>query len=227
MHYRIDGASLPVLLVNLEAGESIQCEAGAMTWMDDEIEMQTEGGGIGKMFGRMFTGESAFMNTYIARRPGEIAFASRFPGSIRVIEITPDCPFVVQKGSYLATVGRVDSEVFFQKRLRTGLFGGEGFLMRKFYGSGLLFLEVDGSAYEYHIPAGDCKIIDTGYLAAMDATCTMDIRSVSGIKNMFLGGEGFFNTVVRGPGRVICQSMPISRAALTLYDYMPHPTNNN
>ena len=225
MQYRIDGSSLPVLLVTLETGEIIQCEAGAMTWMDDEIEMQTQAGGLGKMFGRMFTGESAFMNTYQAKRPGEIAFASKFPGSIRVIEITPDRPVIVQKGSYLATFGDVQSEVFIQKRLGAGLFGGEGFLMRKFSGNGLLFLEIDGSAHEYDIPAGDCKIIDTGYLACMDASCTMEIRKISGVKNIFLGGEGLFNTVVKGPGHIICQSMPISRTAMTLYDFMPHSSN--
>lgn len=226
MQYRIDGASLPVLLVQLDAGEIIQCEAGAMSWMDDEIEMKTQAGGLGKLFGRMFTGESAFMNTYEAKRPGEIAFASKFPGSIRVLEITPARSIIVQKGSYLATFGDIQSEVFFQKKLGAGLFGGEGFLMRKFSGKGLLFLEVDGSAIEYDIPAGDCKIIDTGYLAAMDASCSMDIRTVSGLKNKLLGGEGFFNTVVKGPGHIICQSMPVPKTAMTLYDYMPHPNNN-
>ena len=225
MQYKIDGASLPVLLVTLETGETIQCEAGAMTWMDDEIEMQTQAGGLGKMFGRMITGENAFMNTYQAKRPGEIAFASKFPGSIRVLEVTPQKPIIVQKGSYLATFGNVQSEVHIQKKLGAGLFGGEGFLMRKFSGQGLLFLEIDGSAVEYDIPAGDCKIIDTGYLAAMDASCQMEIRKISGVKNIFLGGEGLFNTVVRGPGHIICQSMPISRTAMTLYDFMPHSSN--
>ena len=225
MQYRIDGSSLPVLLVTLETGEIIQCEAGAMTWMDDEIEMQTQAGGLGKMFGRMFTGESAFMNTYQANRPGEIAFASKFPGSIRVVEITPDKPVIVQKGSYLATFGDVQSEVFIQKRLGAGLFGGEGFLMRKFSGNGLLFLEIDGSAHEYEIPAVDCKIIYTGYIECMDASCSMEIRKISGVKNIFLGGEGLFNTVVKGPGHIICQSMPISRTAMTLYDFMPHSSN--
>ncbi|HAZ91705.1 MAG TPA: TIGR00266 family protein [Eubacterium sp.] len=222
MHYRIEGDSLPVLLVDLERGETIQCESGAMSWMDDEIQMNTEAGGLGKMFGRAFTGESMFMNNYMAVSPGEIAFASKFPGSIRAIEITPDKPIVVQKGAYLATFGDVQSEVFFQKKFTTGFFGGEGFLMRRFHGQGLLFLEVDGSAIEYDIPAGDCKIVDTGYLAAMDATCSMEVRTVKGIKNIFLGGEGLFNTVVKGPGHIICQSMPISKTATMMYSHMPH-----
>lgn len=222
MQYIIDGGNLPVLKVRLEAGEQIQCEAGAMSWMDEGIEMQTTAGGLGKMLGRMLTNENAFMNTYIANYGGEIAFSSRFPGSIRAVEITPGNGLIIQKGAYLASAGNLTNEVFFQKRLSTGFFGGEGFLMRKFSGTGIVFLEIDGSAHEYDIPAGSCKIIDTGYLAAMSESCTMEVRSVKGIKNMLFGGEGFFNTAVKGPGRIILQSMPISSTAMVLYQFMPH-----
>ena len=222
MQYIIDGGNLPVLKVRLEAGEQIQCEAGAMSWMDEGIEMQTTAGGLGKMLGRMLTTENAFMNTYIANYGGEIAFSSRFPGSIRAVEITPGNGLIIQKGAYLASCGNLTNEVFFQKRLSTGFFGGEGFLMRKFSGTGMVFLEIDGSAHEYDIPAGSCKIIDTGYLAAMSESCTMEVRSVKGIKNMLFGGEGFFNTAVKGPGRIILQSMPISSTAMVLYQFMPH-----
>ena len=222
MQYIIDGGNLPVLKVRLEAGEQIKCEAGAMSWMDEGIEMQTTAGGLGKMLGRMLTTENAFMNTYIANYGGEIAFSSRFPGSIRAVEITPGNGLIIQKGAYLASCGNLTNEVFFQKRLSTGFFGGEGFLMRKFSGTGMVFLEIDGSAHEYDIPAGSCKIIDTGYLAAMSESCTMEVRSVKGIKNMLFGGEGFFNTAVKGPGRIILQSMPISSTAMVLYQFMPH-----
>ena len=222
MQYNVEGGNLPVLKVILEAGEQIQCEAGAMSWMDEGIEMQTTAGGLGKMLGRMFTNESAFMNTYIANQSGEIAFSSKFPGSIRAVEITPGNGLVIQKGSYLASAGDLTNEVYLQKRLSTGFFGGEGFLMRKFTGTGIVFLEIDGSAHEYELPEGACKIIDTGYLAAMTDTCSMEIRSVKGIKNMLFGGEGFFNTAVKGPGRIIIQSMPISSTAVELYKYLPH-----
>ena len=103
MRYKIDGDNLPVLKILLEPGEAIECESGAMSWMDDEIQMQTSAGGIGKMFGRMLTNEHAFTNTYIANRQGEIAFSSRFPGSIRAVEVTPGNGIVVQKGSFLAS----------------------------------------------------------------------------------------------------------------------------
>ena len=225
MRYNVEGDNLPVLKVYLEAGEQIQCEAGAMSWMDEGIEMQTSAGGLGKMLGRMFTNENAFMNTYIANQTGEIAFSSKFPGSIRAVEITPGNGLIVQKGSYLASVGNLTNEVYLQKRLSTGFFGGEGFLMRKFSGTGLVFLEIDGSAHEYDIPAGACKIVDTGYLAAMSESCSMEIRSVKGLKNMLFGGEGFFNTAVKGPGRIILQSMPISSTATVLYQFMPHSSH--
>ena len=226
MNYSISGENLPVLRVELGQGERIQCEAGAMSWMDEGIVMQTEGGGLGKMFGRAFTGENMFLNDYVAERPGEIAFASKFPGSIRAIEITPGNGIIVQKGSYLATAGDIDSEVFFQKMLGKGLFGGEGFLMRRFTGSGILFLEIDGSAHEYDLAAGQKKIVDTGNLAAMSESCSMDIQTVTGVKNILFGGEGLFNTVVTGPGKVVLQSMPISSTAMKLYQYMPHASSN-
>ena len=226
MNYEIVGGNLPVVICRLEAGEELTCEGGSMSWMDDEIEMQTQGGGVGKVFGRLFTGEKLFQNKYIARRPGEIAFAASFPGSIRAVEVTPEKPLIAQKGAFLAFCGNIEISVFFQKKLKTGFFGGEGFLMQKFAGSGIVFLEIDGSAVEYDIAAGDKKIVDTGFLAAMDGTCTIDTVAVKGAKNIFLGGEGLFNTVVNGPGHIILQTMPIQRTAMTLYDYMPHPSSN-
>lgn len=226
MKYSIEGENLPVLKVTLEQGEKILCESGAMSWMDNEIEMQTEAGGLGKMLGRMLTNENAFLNTYYANRTGEIAFSSKFPGSIRATEVTPGNAIIVQKGSFLASFGDISSEVYIHQKLGRGLFGGEGFLMRKFSGNGIVFLEIDGSAHEYEIPAGDCKIIDTGYIACMSESGRMEIKAIKGAKNIFFGGEGLFNTVVYGPAKVTLQSMPIASTAMQLYQYMPHPSSN-
>ncbi|MBR1811579.1 MAG: TIGR00266 family protein [Clostridia bacterium] len=225
MRYEIKGGDLPVVVCQLETGEQMQCEAGSMSWMDDGIEMQTQGGGIGKMFGRMFTNESLFLNHYTARRPGEIAFASSFPGSIKVVEVTPARPIIAQKGAFLASCGNIEMSVFFHRKFSSGLFGGEGFLMQKFSGSGLVFLEIDGSAVEYDIPAGSRKIIDTGYLAMMDASCSMDIQTIKGVKNVLFGGEGLFNTVVSGPGHIILQTMPVSKTAAVIRKYIPTQSN--
>ena len=225
MTYEIKGDNLPVVICHLNAGEEMTCEGGSMSWMDDEIEMKTQAGGIGKMLGRMVTGEDAFQNKYYANKPGEIAFASSVPGSIRAVEVTPNKPVIAQKGAFLASFGQIETSVFFQKKLGAGFFGGEGFLMQKYSGNGIVFLEIDGSAVEYDIAAGDRKIVDTGYLAAMDGTCSIEIVRIKGVKNMLLGGEGLFNTVVNGPGHIILQTMPVQNTASLLYNYMPHPSN--
>ena len=222
MKYEIKGDNLPVVLCHLEAGEEMTCEGGSMSWMDDEIEMKTQAGGIGKALSRMFTGEKMFQNKYIAKSAGEIAFASSFPGSIRAVEVTPDKPVVAQKGAFLASYGDIEVSVFFQKKIGAGFFGGEGFLMQKYSGNGIVFLEIDGSAVEYDIAAGDRKIVDTGYLAAMDGTCSIEIVRIKGVKNMLLGGEGLFNTVITGPGTILLQTLPVNQLAMTLASIMPH-----
>ena len=222
MKYEIKGEPMPVVICELEAGESMITERGSMVWMSPNMEMETSAGGLGKAFGRMFTGESIFRNIYTARGGhGMIAFASSFPGAIRVVEITPDHPVVAQKASFLAATSGVELSVFFQKKAAAGFFGGEGFIMQKLSGRGLAFLEIDGSAVEYELQAGQQLIVDSGNLAIMSDTCKMDIRTVKGMKNVIFGGEGLFNTVVTGPGRVTLQTMPLINFAGTIATYIP------
>ena len=223
MKYRIEGEPFPVVICDVEAGEKLITQKGAMSWMSPNMKMETVGGGIGKMFGRMFSGESMFQNHYTAQGgPGQIAFASSFPGSVRAIEITPDNPFIVQKKGFLFSEAGVQLSTHFQKRFSAGFFGGEGFIMQKLSGNGLAFIEIDGHAVEYDLQAGQQMVVDTGYLAAMSHTCSMEIVTVPGVKNALFGGEGVFNTVVKGPGKVILQTMPINNMAGALYEYMPH-----
>ena len=127
----------------------------------------------------------------------------------------------MQKSGFLASEATVELSVFFQKRLGAGLFGGEGFIMQRLSGRGIVFTEFDGFVMEYDLSAGQSIIVDTGYLAAMDATCSMDIQAVPGVKNMVFGGEGLFNTVVTGPGRVYLQTMPISNVAGAIRPFIP------
>ena len=222
MKYEIKGEPMPVVICELEAGESMITERGSMVWMSPNMEMETSAGGLGKAFGRMFTGESIFRNIYTARGGhGMIAFASSFPGAIRVVEITPDHPVVAQKASFLAATSGVELSVFFQKKAAAGFFGGEGFIMQKLSGRGLAFLEIDGSAVEYELQAGQQLIVDSGNLAMMSDTCKMDIRTVKGMKNVIFGGEGLFDTVVTGPGRVTLQTMPLVNFAGTIATYIP------
>lgn len=226
MRYKIEGGEMPVVTCTLENNESMITESGSMAWMSPNMEMKTSGGGIGKVFGRMFSGEKMFQNIYTARNgAGVITFGSSFPGEIRAFEIAPGRSLIVQKSGFLAAQQGVDISVHFQKRLGAGLFGGEGFIMQKLSGRGTAFIEVDGSAIEYELGAGQSIVISTGYLAAMDETCKMDIVTVPGVKNMVFGGEGLFNTVVTGPGRILLQTMPISRVAGAIRPYVSTPSN--
>ena len=222
MTYKIMGDPMPVVICTLEAGESMITENGGMVWMSPNMQMETSAGGLGKAFGRMFSGESIFQNIYTAvGGPGMIAFASSFPGNIRAIEITPDKPLIAQKSAFLAATSGVELSVHFQRKVMTGLFGGEGFVMQKMSGTGLAFVEIDGSTVEYDLQPGQELIVDTGNLALAESTVKMDIVSVKGLKNKLLGGEGLFNTRVTGPGKVTLQTMPVSNLAGTIASLIP------
>ena len=225
MKYEIKGEPMPVVICELDSGESLLSESGAMSWMSPNLHMETVGGGAGKIFGRMFSGESLFQNRYTANGQGIIAFASSFPGSIRAIEIDPAHPVVVQKSGFLASETGVELSVFFQKKAATGFFGGEGFIMQKLSGTGTAFIEIDGSAVEYDLAAGQQIVVDTGYLAMMDATCSMEIQTVKGVKNVLFGGEGLFNTIITGPGHIVLQTMPLSNFAGAIAQMIPSKSN--
>lgn len=222
IRYEIEGGHLPVVICYPQAGETLCTEKGAMSWMSPNMKMDTNaGGGFGKMLGRMFSGESIFMNEYTAQgQEGMIAFASSFPGSIIPFQVTPGQGIIVQKRGFLAMEKGLDLSVHINQRLGKGFFGGEGFIMQKITGNGMVFLEIDGHCKEYVLSAGESIIIDTGYLAAMSETCTMDIKRVEGAKNIFLGGEGLFHTKVTGPGTVYIQSMPVINTATALSPYL-------
>ena len=221
MQYQIQGGNLPVVICTLENGERMITERGSMSWMSPNMQMQTSSnGGVGKALGRMFAGEALFQNIYTATGGrGMIAFASSFPGSIRALNIAPGEGMIVQKRAFLASQDGVELSVHFQKKLSDGFFGGEGFIMQRLSGQGVAFIEIDGSAVEYKLAAGQSMIVDTGYLAAMSETCTMDVVTVPGVKNVLFGGEGLFNTRVTGPGNIILQTMPITAVAGSLAPY--------
>ena len=223
MNYTIEGEPLPAVICTLEDGETMITEKGAMSWMSPNMQMETtSNGGIGKMFGRAFSGESLFVNRYTSRGGnGLIAFASSFPGSIRAFNIAPGQEIIAQKSAFLASTAGVELSIFFQKRIAGGLFGGEGFIMQRLSGNGVVFLEFDGFIKEYELAPGQQIIVDTGYLAAMTPTCSIDIQTVPGVKNMLFGGEGLFNTVVTGPGRIWLQSMPVAQLAGSIRPYIP------
>ena len=226
MRYEIKGDSLPVAICYLNPGEKMITERGSMSFMSPNMQMETEAGGLGKAFGRMFSGESIFRNIYTAKGgEGMIAFASSFPGSIMPVQISAGRELIVQKSGFLASESTVELSVHFQKKASAGFFGGEGFILQKLSGYGTAFIEIDGALLEYELQRGEQLVLDTGYLAAMDATCDMSIQQVAGIKNKLFGGEGFFNTVITGPGRVWIQTMPVNKVAGALLPYMPTASN--
>lgn len=223
MKYKIEGEPLPVVICEVESGECLITESGSMSWMSPNMKMETSSnGGVGKVLGRMFSGEAMFQNRYTAMGgSGLIAFASSFPGSIRAFDITPGNNIIVQKSAFLASEASVELSIHFQKKIGAGFFGGEGFIMQKLSGHGTAFVEIDGYAIEYTLGAGQSMVIDTGYLAAMSDTCSMEIVTVPGVKNMIFGGEGVFNTVITGPGKITLQTMPINTVAASLRVFMP------
>ena len=207
MKYQIQGETLPVVICELEGGEKIVTEGGGMAWMSPNMKMETStNGGVGKAFGRMFSGEAIFQNIYTSEGgPGMIAFASSFPGSVKAFEISPGNEMILQKNAFLAGEAGVELSIFFNKKLGVGLFGGEGFIMQRISGQGIVFAEFDGHVVEYELQMGQQIVVDTGHLAAMTASCSMEIKSVPGVKNMVFGGEGIFNTIISGPGKIWLQ----------------------
>ena len=229
LKYEIEGSTLPVVICYPEAGQTLCTQSGAMSWMSPNMQMQTNsGGGIKKMLGRLFSGDSLFLNEYTpVGGSGMIAFASSFPGSIIPYEITPGNGIIVQKTGFLAMEKGLELSVHFQRSLGSGFFGGEGFIMQKITGNGLAFIEIDGYCKEYTLQAGESIIVDTGYLAAMSESCQMDIITVKGIKNALFGGEGIFHTRITGPGKVYIQSMPVINTAQRLIPYLPSSSSSN
>ena len=225
MKYVIKDQPFTTLTLEMEQGEQVKCQSGAMAWMTDGIEMETNTGGLGGLFKKAIVGESLAFNTYTASRAGELVLSKRCAGDVLAFNVS-EHPVIAQKASFLASTMGVDMEVYLQKKFSTGLFGGEGFLMEELSGSGMAWIEVDGAIEERELAAGEKLIVSTGYVAVMEATCSMDIQSVKGVTNVLLGGEGLFLTTVTGPGKVWLQTMPINDLAMNIYPYLPIQSNN-
>ena len=221
MQYEIKGGSFPVVECQLENGEQMITERGSMVWMSPNMQMETSGGGLGRMFSKVLSGESMFQNIYTAKGNGFIAFGSSFPGQIKPLQISRGQEMILQKSAFLAAQSGVELSIHFSKKLGVGLFGGEGFIMQRLSGNGIAFVEIDGELIEYELHAGQQIVVDTGNVAGFTPSVQMEIRQVPGMKNMLLGGEGIFNTVLTGPGKVWLQTMPISNVAMSIRPYIP------
>lgn len=221
MKYSIEGGALPVVRINLDSGETLISEAGGRTWSKGNVLTETTSeGGAKKALGRLISGESLFMSKYTAQGPAEIAFASSFPGRILALELGEGKSLIAQKGAFMCATYGVELSMHMQKKLGAGLAGGEGFIMQKITGPGMVFLEIDGFCVEYDLAPGEQMTLDTGVLAVMDETCTMDVQMVKGAKNVLLGGEGLFDTIITGPGKIFLQTMSVGNLAKLITPFL-------
>ena len=223
MKYEIKGTPFPVVTCLLEKGETMITEKGGMSWMTDQMKMETNtNGGFMKGLGRMFSGESFFLNFYTAEGEDQsITFGSSFPGRILDFKLGGGQTIIAQKGALLAMEKSVEMNIHFKKKVGAGFFGGEGFIMQKFSGNGNVFLEIDGDVLEYDLKAGEKLLIDQGYLAAMEETVSFDITTVKGAKNILFGGEGLFLGTLTGPGKVWIQTMPVAGLVNLIFSRLP------
>lgn len=223
MRYAISGTVLQSLEVELSQGESIFTESGGMSWMTDGIEMETNTkGGLMSGLGRALAGESLFMTTYSCSTPtAMVTFTPEAPGKVLPIQLAPNQMIIAQKDSFMCAQSSVKMEIHFRKKLGTGLFGGEGFILQKLTGPGIVFLEIPGEIKEYNLAAGQRLKVDPGHIAAFDPSINYEITSVKGIKNIIFSGEGLFLASLTGPGRVWLQTMPISNLAQAIMKYIP------
>ena len=224
MEYRVLGQTVPVVEVKLSQGETVYTQSGGMAYQTEGIEMKTNArGGIMKGIGRMFAGESMFMANYTADRDGAVvAFASTVPGTVMPINLN-DLPngIIMQKGAFLCAQDSVETSVAFTKKLTSGLFGGEGFILQKAEGRGMLFLEIDGDVIEKELAEGEVLKVDTGNVVAFEKNVSYEIETVKGLGNIFLGGEGLFLTKLVGPGKVILQSQNFQDFAGRVIKFLP------
>ncbi|MBE6480585.1 MAG: TIGR00266 family protein [Olsenella sp.] len=220
MQYEIRGGNFPVVICQLADGEAMRTEGGSMVWMTPNMEMRTEGGGLGGMFSKALAGEKMFQNIYTAHGAGMITFGSSFPGKVIPIEVGPGKDWILQKRSFLAAEMGVQLSMHFNKKIGAGLFGGEGFIMQRVSGQGIAFAEIDGELVEYQLGPGQQMIVDTGFVAGFESSVQIDIQQVKGVKNVLLGGEGLFNTILTGPGRIWLQTMPAYALAHAVQPYI-------
>lgn len=229
MKYEIKGCDLPYVECTLNAGEKMITESGSMCWMDDGITMETStNGGFSKGLGRLFSGENFFQNNYTATSDNlKISFSSSMPGTIIAVPITEENSLIIQKKSFLAAHGNINISIFLNKKIGSGLFGGEGFILQKISGNGTVFLEVDGAYAEYELHPNQKLIVSSEHLVSISETCQMDIQVIKGFKNIFFGNEGLFNNVITGPGKVSVQSMPIRKLADSISPYLKIQNNSS
>ncbi len=226
-NYRVLGSVMPMLEVKLKRDERLYAQSGAMQWMDHNIKMDTEmKGGVFGALKRQVSGEAMFVQYFTGLADGAVvAFGHTYPGNIIPFDVSRQ-PIICQRRAFLCAYESVNYDVYFQRRIGAGFFGGEGFIMQKLSGHGTAFIEIDGECVEKDLAAGEKISVETGSVGAFEESIDFNIERVKGIKNMFLGGEGMFLTTLTGPGKVWLQTMPIQSMTAELFQYLPRGKGN-
>lgn len=225
MEYEIKGGAFPIVICTLQKGETMKNETGAMAFMTSDMKMETStGGGLLKGLGRALAGDTLFLNFFTAQSDNEqIGFSACTPGKIMSIKLDGSNTIIGQKNAFLAAEDGVNLDIYFRNKLGAGIFGGEGFVLQKFTGTGIVFLEIDGEVIEHDLQPGEKLLVDPGHIAAMEESVDFDIERVKGAKNI-LFGEGLFFARLQGPGKVWIQTMPLSKLAEALIPFLPTTT---
>ena len=223
MQFKIEGDPFPTLEISLKKGESIFTEAGAMAWMSEGLNVSANTrGGLMKGLGRALAGESLFMTTYESQSDNAwVTFTIGAPGRIKEFHLEAGQSLICQKDTFLCAEQGVSVEMHFRKQLGAGIFGGEGFILQKISGPGIVFLEIPGDLQERTLAAGEKILIDPGHIAFFEPSVNYDISMVKGIKNVLFAGEGLFLATLSGPGRVWLETLPLSNLAAKLKKYIP------
>ncbi len=222
MQYQISGSVMQTVSIDLQPGEALYSLTNCMCWMTDTIDMNTNtGGGFFAGLARSFGGGSFFVTDFTAQAPGHVAFAPRFPGTIMPIQLLPGQSLICRKETFLVAEKSVQLEIAWQQRMGAGMFGGEGFILQKVTGPGLVFLDLAGEVVERDLAPGEKLLVHAGHVGVLDPSISFDIQMVKGFKNVLFGGEGLFLATLTGPGHVALQSMPIMNLAEEIARHLP------
>ncbi len=227
MRYTISGTVMQTVAIDLAPGETVYSQTNSMCWMNDAVVMDTHtGGGFLAGLRRSFAGGSLFVTDFTANGPGHVAFAPRFPGTIMPVQLPPGGSLLCRKETFLCAEKSVTLEIAFQKRLGAGFFGGEGFILQKVTGPGMVFLDLSGEVVEKDLAPGERLLVHAGHVGVIEPSVAFDIQMVSGFKNILFGGEGLFLATLTGPGHIALQSMPILNLAEEIGRYLPGRSDN-
>jgi uncharacterized protein (TIGR00266 family) len=222
MQFEISGAIMQTVAIDLLPGETIYSQTNTMAWMNDAVQMDTHtGGGFFAGLKRSFAGGSFFITDFTATGNGHVAFAPRFPGTIFPAQLQPGQSLICRKETFLCAQKSISLELAWQKRLGAGFFGGDGFILQKVTGPGIVWLDLSGEVVERDLAPGERLLVHAGHVGVFEPSIGFDIQMVRGFKNILFGGEGLFLATLTGPGHVWLQSMPIINLAEEIGRYLP------